>query len=263
MKTFQVLNLIFICLVLSLQSFGRVVIINGLTHTHSGMKGSVIQGKIMLKNDGKKETRVLIYRQDLIMNCETSFDYQDINKHDRSMGDWLKTNVDEKILQPNEEYDITYTITIPNELKQNGTYWAAIMVEGAEPLTEEKKGGVTIGSKVRYAINILSDVGTFENSKLIFENINLKKSDSTVKIIQVKLRNNGNFVNRTKLNVEIYDKNGTKVKIIEGIYRRVYPEKCNDFEIEVRDLPKGKYDGVIIADSGKDLFGTNITIDIE
>ena len=65
------------------------------------------------------------------------------------------------------------------------------------------------------------------------------------------------------MQMEIYDSNGTKIKTLEAKQRRVFPDKCNSFEIEVNDLPKGKYDGILVADNGKDLIGSNLTIDIE
>lgn len=263
MKTIHKFIIFLILCCISVHSFAAVIILNGLTHTHSTSKGGVLSGKIKIKNDGKKEARVVIYKQDLVMSCDSPFDYQDINKHERSMGSWLKTNVDEKLLQPLEEYEISYTVNVPENISRAGTYWAEIMIESADPLTEEKKGNITIGSKVRYAVNIIADIGGFENPKLTFENIGFKTGDSTSKTVQIKIRNNGSFVSKTKLSIEIYNKSGEKIKVVEGIYKRIYPERCNDFEIQIKDLPKGKYEGVIVADNGKDLFGANMTIEID
>jgi hypothetical protein len=53
------------------------------------------------------------------------------------------------------------------------------------------------------------------------------------------------------------------LKTFDGQSKRIYPKNCNVFTIEIKDLPKGKYEGILIADNGKDLFGSNISLDIE
>jgi hypothetical protein len=260
---------IFLILILFVCPFSRisagVMILNGLTHFHNGMGGNTISGIITMKNDGKKESRVVIYMQDLGLSCDKPVDYFEVNSHNRSLGKWLKTNVDEKVLQPGEEYEVSYTINVPAGKFEEGTYYSIIMVEVADPLHEETPQGVKIDSKVRYAIQVIADVGAYKHPKLAFEKVEFKKgtSDSTTKVIQVKLKNEGDFMVKAKLNIEIFNSLGEKVKVINGLQKKVYPTHCNDFEIELKGLPKGKYEGVLVADNGKDLFGENMTIEIE
>ena len=101
-----------------------------------------------------------------------------------------------------------------------------------------------------------------KNTDVIDLSTHFNKKDSTSQIVKVKIQNTGIFATKAKLIVEIYDNKGNKIKAFEALAKRIYPDKCNDFEIEIKDLPKGKYDGVIIADNGLDLFGANITLEI-
>ena len=240
------------------------MILNGLTHVHSGEAGSVISGTIKIKNQSFKESRIIIYKQDLLLSCDKSanFDYKDINTNPRSLGDWLKSNVDEKILAPNEEYDLSYTINVPRSMNQNGSYWAVLMIENADLITEQQNKIFQIGSKVRYAIQLIADIGRNESPKLQFENVEYKKGANS-NYIQVKLKNVGNYSSQTHVMLEVYDAKGNKLKEFQGSLRRIYPNLCNVFELEIIGLPKGIYDGVIIADNGKDLFGSNVSIKIE
>lgn len=260
-KQFILFILIFLTIGFS-QTFAGVVILNGLTHIHNGVSGNTITGSIKLINEGEKANRVLIYQQDLMLSCQVAIDYQDIGSHNHSLGKWLQTSVDEKVLQPNEEYEVTYTIKVPTGTIENGTYWSIIMVEMTDQLHEEKRKGIKIDSKVRYAIQILTDIGESESPKIAFEKVDFKQTDSAIKIIQIKLKNEGIFLARIKLNIEIFNDEGIKVKVINGPQKKVYPDYCNDFEIELKDLPKGKYSGILVADNGTDLFGENINIDI-
>lgn len=249
-----------------MQAFSGVVVLNGLTHVHSGEVGSQISGKIKIRNDSSKENRIILYKQDLILNCDNTsiFEYKDINTNPRSMGSWLKVNVDEKILSAHEEYELSYSIDVPKNITEKGSYWTVLMIEGADPIREPENQSVQVGSKIRYAIQLVTEVGSFESPKLQFESVEYKKgANVTSNIVQVKLKNVGQYSAQAKVVLEIYDSQGSKLKVFQGSVRRIYPNLCNVFELEIKDLPKGVYDGVIIADNSKDLFGSNVSIKIE
>lgn len=242
--------------------FATVVITNGLTHRHA-ISGAVdkIEGKVIVRNDGLKESRVTIYKQDIIPDCTTGLNYTDISNHERSLGKWITTNVDEKLLSPQEEYSFYYTIEVPKGTDLTGTYWSILMVEVADPIKEEQENGFTVESKVRYGVQVIADMGTYQSPKLTFENIEFTKDETNEKVIRVKLRNNGIFFSATKLNIELIDKNGNKTRTSIAEKRKLYPGYCNDFEVTIRDLPKGVFEGILIADNGVDLFGSNVTIE--
>lgn len=257
----RLITLIFFFLIVFNNSFAGIVVLNGLTHIHDAARGTTISGKIKVQNNGKKEAKFLIYQEDLAFPCDKNTVEKD-SVNARSLTKWLRTNVEEKTLQSNEVYDITYSFTIPQDLKQDGSYWSAIMIEGIDPIKENLEGGVKIDTKVRYAIQVITNVGVIQSSKMTFENIGFLQKDSTTQSLNVKLKNNGIFLSKTKLSLEIYDDSGKKLKTIESTSKKMYPEKCNDFEIFIKDLPKGTYNGVVIADNGKELYGANVSLEI-
>ena len=260
------ISILLTLLLFSIQAFSGVVVLNGLTHVHSGDAGSQISGKVKIRNDSSKETRIVIYKQDLMLSCDKTaiFEYKDINTNPRSMGNWLQVNIDEKILSPYEEYDLSYSINVPKNVKEKGSFWTILMVEGADPIREQESQTLQVGSKIRYAIQLITELGSFESPKLQFENVEYKKQlENSNNIVQIKLKNIGQYSAQTMVILEIYDSKGTKLKVFKDSIRRIYPNLCNVFELEIKGLPKGIYDGVIIADNSKDLFGTNVSIKIE
>ena len=257
------LSIFFFLIAVNIQLSASIMVLNGLTHIHTTSAGSQIKGKILVKNQSAKESRILLYTQDLMVSCGQNVEYTDINKHNRSLGNWLKTNIDEKILSPNEEYTIHYTINIPQENVEKGTYWSVLMVEGADPIKEETNNGMQVNSKVRYAIQVLADIGGFESPKLSFEDVKYDGKDKVNKTIKITMKNEGAFSAKTKISLEIFSDKGEKIKTLEAIQKRIYPNLCNDFEIELKGIPKGKYEGIIVADNGKDMFGSNITLDVD
>lgn len=260
------LSLRFLFLLLLLNSFtatAKIVVLNGLTHIHNTGSGQVVTGKVQVKNVGLKPEKVLVYKKDLLQTCDGKTDFAESGSQERSSAKWLETNIDEKLLKEGEEYEILYTIRIPQESSLSGSYWSMLMIEGADPVNEELQKGVSIGSKIRYAIQVITDIGITENPKLSFENILFKKISPQVKTVNVKLKNPGKFMVRPKLLLEIYSKDGQKLKVLESTSQKVYPLSCKDYEIEIKDLPKGTYDAILVADYGADLFGTNLVIEIE
>lgn len=256
--------LYFICCLLFLSFHntvkGGVMVTNGLTHVHNVIKGGEVNGRISLKNDEKGIARVLIYRQDLTSECGKPFDYVESSITKFSLGQWLSTNVEEKILSPNEEYEVLYTIKMPPNGVEDRSYWQVIMIEGADVLKEEPIKSFAINSKVRYAIQVIANVGGSKSPDLVFENVEFQKKASSA--IDVVLKNTGLYTAIVKVTIELYDEQGKKVKTLVGLSRRVYPSYCNTFEIDVADLPKGKYVGLIVADNGTDMFGSNLTLEI-
>lgn len=240
-----------------------VLIVNGLSHAHTlNQTNGKAQGTIRVKNEGAKASRILIYRQDMIAACEQQVQYVQPGSQPRSLGNALKTNVDERTIAPAEEYDIRYSVE-PDKSLPSGTYWQVVMVEVAEPVREQPKNGVQVDSKVRYAIQVIVDVGNFEGPQLSYEKVAYEKVSDQLSLLKVTLKNNSGFGARTNVIVEIYDSNGNKLKTTEPNSRMLYPGFCSTFDVAISDLPKGKYDCVIIADTKKDLFGSNIALQVE
>lgn len=240
-----------------------VVILNGLTHSHSIPTSETrVQGLIKIKNEGGKDSRILVYRQDLVSECDQSSTYPSAGSHSRSLGEGLKTSIDERVIAANEEYDVRYAIE-PDKARLPGTYWEVVMVEVADPVREEAHNGIRVNSKVRYAIQVIVDVGAAEGPALSYEKVSYDKVSAEQAMLKVVLKNNGTFGVRTNVILEVYDGNGIKLKTTQPSSRMLYPGYCSTFEIPVTDLPKGKYDCVIIADTKKDLFGSNISLQVE
>ena len=249
-----------LCLTIVVQSKASVVIKNGLTHMHTAKAGEAVKGIIEVKNDGVTDSRILIYRQDLTYPCGGSANYQEVGSHTGSLGNLLKTNIDDRPLAGNEQYNVVYDIAIPAN-QTSGTYWEVIMIEVANPIREEFSGGVQVNSKIRYAIQVIVAVGNYEGPKLTFEDMAFRKTPEGIPLVAATIRNNGIFGARASVILEVYDGSGNKIKVTPPQSRMMYPGNCNVYEIPINELPKGKFDGVIVADTGKDLFGSNITIE--
>ena len=107
-------------LLISTLGMARVTIINGLTHIHSLKQGSTTKGQLILRNDSKKEARIVVYKQDLSAICDKQIEYTEDGSQPKSLSKMLRTVVDEKVLIPQEEFVLPYLSIhlIQNELLQ-------------------------------------------------------------------------------------------------------------------------------------------------
>jgi hypothetical protein len=245
--------------------FADVIILNGLTHEFRGIAGNTLSGIVKMRNDATVPNKMKIYKQELILICGQESTFKDTISHEKSLTKWLSTNVNEKVMEGNEEYELFFDFTIPIGTKP-GSYYTMLMVETDEPIpTIDSKTKMTINTKVRYGVTILVHVDTYVSPNLNFETITIDNQNDNSQAIKVLLKNIGSYSATIRLVVEIYSK-GEKIKSFSdqiGQIGRIYPDKCRKFETIISGLPKGNYDGIVVADNGTDFFGSNITLLIE
>ncbi|GGD47791.1 hypothetical protein GCM10011514_09710 [Emticicia aquatilis] len=251
----------FLIIFLPINTYAQIVITNGLSHVYQSSPNGQIVGQIKLKNIGKTPQAFTSSKYNIMFICGSGAFFSDTQNHDRSLNEWLEFDVDEKTLNPKEEFNLTYRINLPNNIT-SGTYWGAAMVEPGDPIVSSDRD-LKVQNKARYAIQIIVDLGSFESPKLVYRNVSLTKNNSNGRIVKVELENTGFFAVPVKVQLEVYDSKGTKIQVAKAESKRIYPTRCNTYDIEVKNLPPGKYDGVIISDTGKKIFGSNISIKIE
>lgn len=249
-------------LLISTLGMARVTIINGLTHIHSLKQGSITKGQLILRNDSKKEARIVVYKQDLSAICDKQIEYTEDGSQPKSLSKMLRTVVDEKVLIPQEEFVLPYLIDTPNQL-ESGSYWSVLMVEVVDPIREEQANGLIVNTLVRYAVQIIGHIGTYQYPILEILKIDAKDLDKSIKTLEVQVKNTQLYMTTSKAILELYDTTGKKIKTVKSLDKKVYPNSCTQFELQFTDIPKGKYACILLVDNGRDMFGSNVTIDID
>lgn len=249
-------------LLLTIPGFSKVIVLSGLTNVHSGEKGNLVQGEIHVQNIGDKDERIIIYLNDLIQDCHTAAAYDVPGTHPRSSGLWMELNANEKILAPKEEFFIKYQINIPKEESILGSYWSMLMIEIADPIKEDQlEYGVAMDSKIRYGIQVITNVGREDGSEIEFITVELNKNEAG-HLVVATAENMGEFLVTPTVVLELYGETGDLVYKTEVPFKKVYPKSCKSFEVPIEKLANGSYAALLVADYGKDLFGTNLQIDI-
>lgn len=252
----------FLLINLVIKVSATVVVQNGLTHIHSMNSGDVLLGKIVLKNLSKKPERVSIYQNDLEVLCSGVVNYNKSGSNSKSLFEHISINTSDQTLAPNEEYEVSYKINIPANQSLKGSLWTLIMVEVAEPISEQKvEYGVSIGSKIRYGIQIIANVGENDANKYSFKDVKLVKNENEKKIEAV-LSNEGDFLINPVLDVQIFDEKGTVVKEIKMPAKKLYPGNCQKFDVDISSLSTGKYNVILVSEANDESIGVNINLEI-
>jgi hypothetical protein len=260
MKKFLIAAL---CLFLFQTSFAGIVIVNGLSHEHTLSNGQKVQGDIVIKNTAKENKRAIIYLADVIHNCEGETLFLKAGQHKRTNTEWLQFSTNEVNLKPDETLTLTYDMTPSADVDSKGSYWGVIMVEEAEELdTSDVERGVKVKSLVRYAIQI---IGSYEGNavkELDISAVSMKNGEEG-EYLQISINNLGNYMLKPIVILELYDENGEQVSRLEMPYRKIYPGLCKTFEIPLKGVAKGVYNGVLVADCGdENLYGLNLDVTV-
>ncbi|HKJ07338.1 MAG TPA: hypothetical protein VJ970_07735, partial [Flavobacteriaceae bacterium] len=173
--------------------------------------------------------------------------------------EWLSTEVEEYVLKPKEEYELIYNIKVPEDADLKGSFWGVLMIEIEKPIKEDDlEYSVKLQSKVRYGIQIIADVNEKTTCELDFNNIQILKTDELANAIEIEVKNLGNFFVQPTVVLDLFNEEGVKQKKIEVKFKKIYPNQCKLFTLDISKIPKGKYTGVIVADYGEDMYAIDV-----
>jgi hypothetical protein len=180
-----------------------------------------------------------------------------------SLAPFLNTSVSEAELAPGEEYELIYKIDLSQSTLSTGTLWSLLMIEVIKPISETKtEGGFSVGSKIRYGVQIISNIGMKEVPLLQFTQVQLGKDLDENKLLEASLENMGSFIALPLVEIQIYNSKGEKVKDLSVPSKKVYPKNCQKFQLPLADLESGKYKAVLFAEYLQSTIGLNIDLEI-
>lgn len=261
MKKF--LTLLFLILVLAYPSLASIIVSNGLTKIHEVPFKGYREGTIVLKNTSSKNESFRCYLNDLATNCAGEVFYQDPGVNANSLSPYLSTTVTEATLAPGEEYELVYKVDLAKSNFQTGSLWSLLMIEVVKPIAEtQTNAGFSVDSKIRYGIQIITNVGSQEEPIIQFSNVQLGSDGEGKKMLEASLSNSGAFLSLPLVEIQVYNSKGEKVKDLSVPSKKIYPQNCQKFQLPIDDLPEGKYKAVLFAEYLESTIGLNIELEL-
>jgi hypothetical protein len=217
--------------------------------------GQTYTGRIVIANTSSTPQAVRLYQTDYHFKADGTNTFGDPGTSPRSNAAWVSPQANRLTIPPNSEITVPYSVKIPEADTLVGTFWSAIMVEGAEaapPPTTGRAGQaqVGIGSVIRYAVQVATHVGKTGAGAVKFENPQAVKTAAGAAALDVDVISSGTRGVRPTMSVELYDAQGVlkgKGKQVRGL---LYPGTSLRQHFEFGTLPPGTYKAIVFADTG-------------
>ncbi len=233
------------------------------TEVRSATPGGTYRGTLVVRNSGTTAVDVKLHRTDYAFSADGRSSFATPGQVPRSNAPWVRLAREQIRLAPGERGSVDYEVRVPNDTQLTGTYWSAVMIEqvgGAE------QGGanrdVQIRQIVRYAIQVITEIGETGTSAIAFSNAHLSNADGK-RELSVDVENTGERWLQAQVWLELHDADGHLAGKFAGQRLRTFPATSVRNRIDLTAVRPGKYLALLVADAGRnDLFGTQIELDV-
>ena len=231
----------------------QISVLSSTVEEKEAAPGETYTGRIVISNPTTTSQSVRIFQTDYRFTAEGTTDYADPGTTTRSNAGWVLPQTQRVTVPPRSEVTVQYTVKVPVSDSLKGTYWSAIMVEGAEsaPPTAGGRGGqVGIGTIIRYAVQVATHIGGTGKRAVSFEKPTATHTTTGAAALDLDVISSGDRAVRPKLSVELYDMQGNvraRGKQERGL---LYPGTGLRQHFDFGTLPAGTYKAVVYADTG-------------
>jgi hypothetical protein len=241
----------------------EAVVFNGdLTKILVAKPGEIFNVKLTMTNNKDVPEEVHINQADYKYNSNGENFFEEPNTLERSNAKWLELHQQSVRIEPGQTKDVYYTVRVPNNPQLKGSYSSAILIEPTEPVTTlQAENAVSIQIKVRYAHQIIVNVGALEKSLKLLDS-NLLKTD-TGHTLNMDVENNGNCHLYPHPTLKLYDLKGQLVKTMQAAPQNILPYNSVRFSLPLEEISEGEYYGLLLLDVGNGkLFAERLSLSI-
>ena len=231
----------------------QIAVVGSTVEEHSAAPGQRYEGTILIRNVTTEPQSVRVYQTDYHFFADGTSHFEEPGTTARSNANWVKPSVTTVVIPPSSELTVGYTVSVPAIDTLRGTYWSALMVEGAPtapPAATSKQVG--LGAIVRYAVQLATHLPTPGSRKVSFANQTLSADSLGRRVIELEVQNAGDRGYRPNLWAELYDSTGVLRGRREQQRGLLYPGTSLKQRFVFDVLPAGSYKAVVFADTGDD-----------
>jgi hypothetical protein len=176
----------------------------------------------------------------------------------RSNAKWITPSTTSLVAPPNGDVTVAYTVDVPTAAASGdslrGTYWSAIMVEGATdaPPPATDKPQIGLGVVVRYAIQVATHIQNTGSRKISLTDQHVALEKDSTESLRLVFEDVGERAYRPLIWVEVYDDHGG-LRVTQKQQRGLlYPGTSAVQKFALGKLSTGNYKAIVFADVGND-----------
>src|SRR5205807_6789964 len=109
----------------------QIAVVGSTVEERVAAPGELYTGTIVVRNTSRQDQPVRIYQTDYLFFADGTSHFDDPGTTPHSNAKWITPTVRSLLVPPASEMTVTYTVKVPSSDSLVGTYWSAVMVEGA------------------------------------------------------------------------------------------------------------------------------------
>ncbi|HET9452845.1 MAG TPA: hypothetical protein VFO66_01075 [Gemmatimonadaceae bacterium] len=242
----------------------QIAVVGSTVEERVAAAGESYVGTVVVRNLTQQDQPVRIYQTDYMFFADGTSHFNDPGTTARSNASWITPTVRSLLVPPQSEMTVTYTVKVPASDSLKGTYWSAIMVEGAPNEANRSSGGrpqVGVGSVMRYAVQVATHIQASGSRKVTFANSKFLTNPDSTQSFELDVLNAGDRGYRPALWIEVYDAEGALKANARQERGLLYPGTSLRQAFALGRLAPGTYRAIVFADSGEDaVFASQFTI---
>ena len=246
------------------QAFAGIHVANNLTEEMSVSPGDHLSKSLIVHNDDQEPVEVKIGQYDYRTLADGSVLFDPPGTQVRSNANWIHLDTTRVRLDKNMEWQIPYTITVPNDPSLKGTYWSTLMVEPAPAAFRTPEKGVGLQFVVRYAIKIATTIRGTGEVKLQISKPVIQVLDKDRRVV-MGVANSGTRLFMPTAVLQVYAKDGRVLLESRRPAQALFPGCGLYYTFDVNTLDPGKYASLVLLESEGDtdnVFGAQVELDI-
>lgn len=242
----------------------QIAVVGNTVEERVAAPGETYAGTIVVRNLTQQAQPVRIYQTDYRFYADGTSHFDEAGTTPRSNARWITPTVRSLLIPPSSEMSVTYTVKVPTQDALAGSYWSAIMVEGAPSEAGRSSGGrpqVGIGAVMRYAVQVATHIGRTGARTVNFANSRFLTSPDSTQSFELEVQNTGERAYRPALWIEVYDEQGSLRANARQERGLLYPGTSLRQTFALGRLAPGTYRAIVFADSGEDaVFASQFTL---
>ena len=229
----------------------QIAVIGSTVEEHDAAPGQRYEGTIVVRNLTNTPQPVRIYQTDYRFYSDGTSRFDSAGSQVRSNASWVRPSVSSVTIPPATDVNVTYVVTVPPIDSLRGTYWSAVMIEGA-PTAPPAAGAheIGLGAVVRYAVQLATQLPTAGSRRVRLARNAFGPDTAGTRTLAMTVENTGERAYRPALWVELYDATGAQRARIQQQRGLLYPGSSLLQRFTFPTLPAGSYKAVVFADTG-------------